>query len=86
MPYVGFLDMLGTRAKASLSEKDYTNAVDSFNDKLSAYSDTYNAKVYAYSDNAYVQFNNSDNMIDFGSIFLRICFVINIITRSSVLV
>lgn len=65
MPYVGFLDMLGTRAKASLSEKDYTSAVDSFNDKLSAYSDTYNAKVYAYSDNAYVQFDNLDNMIDF---------------------
>lgn len=65
MPYVGFLDMLGTRAKAALGEADYTNAVNFFNEKLSVYSDIYNAKVYAYSDNAYVQFDNLDNMINF---------------------
>ena len=65
MAYIGFLDILGTRAKAALGDNDYTKLINLFNDKLYHLSEAYKGKVYAYSDNAYVQFEDLNDMINF---------------------
>lgn len=63
--YIAFLDMLGTRAAASLSDEEYTKAINDFNHSLSMCAKAYNGKVYGYSDNAYVQFDSPENLIYF---------------------
>lgn len=65
MPYIAFLDMLGTRAKASLGDEEYTKSVTIFNDKLAGLSEVYRGKTYAFSDSAYVQFEHLDKMVKF---------------------
>lgn len=65
MPYIAFLDMLGSKNAALISSENYTEAIEDFNDTLSQISDMHkNCRIYGYSDNAYIQIDKLDDMIE----------------------
>lgn len=66
MPYIAFFDMLGTRSSATISSDAYAKAIDGFHNKIrDALSQRTGCEIYGYSDNAYMQFADLDNMIEF---------------------
>lgn len=65
MPYIAFIDMVGTRASAMLSNKEYTEAIDDFNNSLRQVSSICQCTIYGYSDNAYIQIENLPDLIKF---------------------
>lgn len=65
MPYIAYLDMLGTRASASMSNQEYTDAITDFHNALKQLSDVFDCEIYGYSDNAYIQIEHLSEMIDF---------------------
>ena len=67
MSYIAFLDMLGTRSAAQISNEEYKSAINDFNSALQQVSSYYDCKIYGYSDNAYVEIPNIDDMLSFFS-------------------
>ncbi len=68
MSYISFLDMVGTRAKASISNEEYAKAIRDLHETMKAVATSLDGcKVYGYSDNAYIEVNGLENMI----LFLR---------------
>jgi hypothetical protein len=65
MPYIAFLDMLGTRSTAQISNDEYKNAINDFNNALQQVSSYYDCEIYGYSDNAYVEISSLDDVISF---------------------
>lgn len=65
MPYIAFLDLLGTKSSALSSSKEYTDAITDFNKALKQVSNIYPCKIYGYSDNAYIELQNLTDMINF---------------------
>lgn len=65
MPYIAFLDMLGTRASALISNTEYEKAINDFNSRLETLSEEYQCKVYGYSDNAYVELKKISDLVLF---------------------
>lgn len=65
MPYIAFIDMLGTRASALISSEEYTGAINDFNNSLEQVGFLYQCTIYGYSDNAYVEIKNLTDMIKF---------------------
>ena len=65
MPYIAFLDMIGTRASALISNDEYTSAINDFSKALTQVGDMCECKIYGYSDNAYVEICDLQNMINF---------------------
>lgn len=66
MSYISFLDMVGTRANASISNDEYAAAISDlhkFMGKLAASLD--GCLVYGYSDNAYIEVKDLETMISF---------------------
>ena len=66
MPYIAFLDLVGTKSSALTSNLEYKEAITDFNTTLKMLSDNYNqCQIYGYSDNAYIQFENLKDIISF---------------------
>lgn len=65
MPYIAFLDMVGSRMAATISSKEYTQAIKDFSNALIDISSKYDCNIYGYSDNAYIQIEKLDEMISF---------------------
>lgn len=66
MSYISFLDMVGTRAYASISNSEYSKAIKDLHDTMRDMAAVLNGcKVYGYSDNAYIEVNSLDDMILF---------------------
>lgn len=66
MPYIAFLDMLGSKNAALISSEKYTEAIEDFNNTLFQISTSYeNCCIYGYSDNAYIQIDKLEDMITF---------------------
>ena len=65
MPYIAFVDMVGTRASALRSSKEYTSAISTFAYTLKQLYEHFHCKIYGYSDNAYLEFQEYGQMVDF---------------------
>lgn len=65
MPYIAFVDMIGTRSAAMISNEEYTDAINDFNNSIKQVSSFCQCKVYGYSDNAYIQIETLSDMIMF---------------------
>lgn len=65
MPYIAFLDMIGTRASALISNEEYTSAIDDFSNALKQVGDKCKCKIFGYSDNAYVEIEDIHEVIKF---------------------
>lgn len=65
MPYIAFIDLVGTRASAMISNEEYTDAINDFNNSLRQLSTISQCKIYGYSDNAYVEIQSLPDMINF---------------------
>lgn len=65
MSYVAFVDMVGTRASALISNAEYANAINDFNNALKQVSDYCECKIYGYSDNAYIEINKLPDVVLF---------------------
>lgn len=69
MPYVAFLDMVGSKSAASISNKEYQKSIYEFNCILNDIGSQYDASIYAYSDNAYIELKDLENMLSFFQVF-----------------
>lgn len=65
MPYVAFVDMIGTKASARINNQEYTEAINDFTNSLKQVANFCQCKVYGYSDNAYIQTENLNEMTKF---------------------
>lgn len=65
MPYIAFIDMIGTRASAMISNQEYTDAINDFTNSLKQVSSICQCTIYGYSDNAYIQIENLTDLIKF---------------------
>lgn len=65
MPYIAFIDMIGTRASATISNQEYTTAINDFNNSLKQVSSLCECTVYSYSDNAYVEVDKLSDLVTF---------------------
>lgn len=65
MSYIAFLDMIGTRASALISSKEYTDAINDFNNSLRQVGSLCQCTIYGYSDNAYAEIEKLDDLINF---------------------
>lgn len=65
MPYIAFIDMIGTRASAMISNEEYTDAINDFTNSLKQISSICQCTIYGYSDNAYIQIENLTDLIKF---------------------
>lgn len=65
MPYISFVDMVGTKSYADVSNSDYENAICRFHKELYNSAKRINCKIYGYSDNAYIEVTNLNDMIKF---------------------
>lgn len=65
MSFVAFLDMVGTRASAMMSNDEYTASINDFTDAMKQLSEIFNCRIYGYSDNAYIEFSDHIQMIQF---------------------
>lgn len=64
MPYIAFLDMVGTRAFASIGKEEYTAAIKDFHDVLRDVGGQIdNSCIYGYSDNAYIEVKELSDMM-----------------------
>ena len=70
MSYIAFIDMVGTRASATISNQEYIKAINSFTNSLKRGSSICQCTIYGYSDNAYIQIENLTDLIKFFR-FLR---------------
>lgn len=69
MPYVAFLDMVGSKSAASISNEEYQKSIKEFNSILNDIGSQYDASIYAYSDNAYIELKDLENMLSFFQVF-----------------
>lgn len=65
MSFVAFVDMVGTRTSAMISNDEYTASINDFSDALKQLSEIFNCKIYGYSDNAYIEFSDHTQMVQF---------------------
>lgn len=66
MPYIAFLDMVGTKSYASISNDEYANAINAFHKEMANVAKRFNnCQIYGYSDNAYIEVEKLDDMIQF---------------------
>lgn len=66
MSYVSFLDMVGTRSNALISNEEYTRSIKDLHETMKAVATSLDGcKVYGYSDNAYIEVDNLGNMVLF---------------------
>lgn len=65
MSYIAFIDMIGTRSSAVISNQEYKDAINDFNNYLQQVSTVYQCKIYGYSDNAYIQIENLTDTVKF---------------------
>lgn len=63
MSYIAFIDVLGVRSSAMISNNEYLRMINKFNDALINVSKYFDCRIYAYSDNAYIEIKNLSNMI-----------------------
>lgn len=61
--------MVGTRASALMSNDEYTASINDFAETLKQLSEIFNCKIYGYSDNAYIEFYDSIEMLQFFRLF-----------------
>lgn len=69
MSYIAFIDMVGTRASAMISNEEYTATINDFTNSLKQVNAICNCKIYGYSDNAYAEFHSLSSMVRFFQIF-----------------
>lgn len=66
MEYIAFFDMLGTRLSASMGNDAYSKKLKAFRRSIEqASKQSKSCEIYAYSDNAYIQFEDSESMLNF---------------------
>lgn len=65
MSVVAFVDMVGTHASALISNKEYAESINIFTDALTQLSEICDCKIYGYSDNAYIEFPDATQMVQF---------------------
>lgn len=66
MPYITFLDMVGTRSYASISNDEYGNAISEFHKEMANVARRFSkCQIYGYSDNAYIEVDRLEDMIQF---------------------
>ena len=65
MPYIAFIDMIGTRASAMISNQEYTDAINDFTNSLKQVSSICQCIIYGYSDNAYIQIESLCDLVKF---------------------
>ena len=67
MSYIAFLDMLGTRASASVSTAEYKHAIKAFHNAMNIAASfcKSDCKIFGYSDNAYIEIETLSDIIVF---------------------
>ena len=67
MSYIAFLDMLGTRAAAAVSNAEYKRAIKAFHKSMNDAASFCkgDCKIFGYSDNAYIEIEEFDDIIVF---------------------
>lgn len=65
MPYVAFLDLVGTRAAALIGNSQYSSGINSFVNALTTVGKSFDCKIFGYSDNAYLQINDLKDIVPF---------------------
>ena len=67
MSYIAFLDMLGTRASATVSTSEYKHAIKAFHKAMNHAASfcKSDCKIYGYSDNAYIETETLNDIIVF---------------------
>lgn len=65
MSYIAFFDMVGTRASALISNEEYTDAINDFNNSLKQIGSLCPCTIYGYSDNAYAEIEELSDLVEF---------------------